>query len=143
MEYLMSQKRLNALDQVDKMPAELREVVHEFGLPIVTVLVKFGIKKPNHIREVVRELWGGGRQEGQKSGARNTIDFALSRNLVSYEGLVRLLADNSLAIVPKHPTRAMIAASMETVSGYNLKITKAEKHKRRLEAAIEASMKEF
>lgn len=140
---VISHKRQRALDETDQMPGPLRECVHEFGLPIVNVLVKFGIKDPRHIREVIREIWGGSRQESQSSGARNTIDFALSRSLVSYAGLVRLLKDHHLAIVSIHPSRAMLDASMSTVSGYDLKVTKEEKHRRRLIAAIAAAAKEM
>lgn len=140
---VISPKRQRALDETDQMPAPLRECVHEFGLPIVNVLRKFGINNPQHIREIVREIWGGSRQESQSSGARNTIDFALSRSLVSYAGLVRLLKDHHLAIVSIQPSRAMLNASMATVSGYDLKVTKEEKHRRRLIAAIAAAAKEM
>lgn len=139
----IGQRRIKHLNDVDNMPSDIKECVHEFGLPIVYVLLKFGIDKPEHIREVVREIWSGGRQDGQGAGARDMIDFAISRNLVSYEGLLRLLKDSHLAIVPMNPTRAMLDASMRTVSEFNRKITKEHKHRLRLTAAIKASMEEF
>lgn len=68
-------KRQRALDEVDAMPESLRSCVHEFGLPIVSVLDKYGIRDPRHIREIVRECWTGARQTGQRVGAWSAIDF--------------------------------------------------------------------
>jgi hypothetical protein len=136
------QRRLNALDQVDKMPAGLRECVHEFGLPIVTVLTKFGIRDARHIREIVKEIWAGPRQDGQGNHVLNTIDVLLSRGPVSALALRRLLVENSHVIVTMEPTRAMLDASMAEVSGHNVVCTREEKHRRRLRAALRAAAAE-
>lgn len=136
--YTMSSKRLEHLASVDAMPHALRECVHEFGLPIVRSLMKFGITEPRYIREVVREVWLGPRQHGQKSGAMATLDVLLARGPVSSKMLLRFLADNNLAVVGISPTRAMLDASMAEVSGGNVRCTREEKHRRRLEAAIRA-----
>lgn len=136
--YTMSSKRLEHLASVDAMPHALRECVHEFGLPIVRTLVKFGINDPRHIREIVREIWLGPRQEGQRTGALTTLDVLMARGPVSSKMLLRFLADNHLAIVSMVPTRAMLDASIAEVSGGNVRCTREEKHKRRLEAAIRA-----
>lgn len=62
----------------------------------------------------------------------------MARGPVSSKMLLRFLADNHLAVVSMTPTRAMLAASMAEVSGGNIRCTREEKHKRRLEAAIRA-----
>lgn len=142
MNYAISQKRVEAMEIIDTMPGDLRECVHEFGLPIITVLTKFGVRDPRHIREVVREIWHGARQEGQRSDTLNSIDVLLARGDLTLRGLARFLADNNMAIVRVEPTRAMIDASLEEVSGYNVRCSKEEKHRRRLRAALRAGMKE-
>lgn len=133
-------KRLSALAAIDSMPRDLRECVHDFGLPIVSVLTKHGVRNPRHIREIVREIWAGPRQVGQGDGVQGAIDFALLRGGISYKTLRRLLADFSMAIVPTTPTRAMIEASMAEVSGGGEIMTKREKHIRRLRAAVMAEL---
>lgn len=140
---VLSGRRRNNLDIVDAMPRGIRECVHEFGLPIVTVLTKFGILNPQHIREVVREIWNGARQEGQSSGAvaMNTLDVILARGPVSSAMLIRFLRDNNMALISTEPTRAMLDASLREVSGFSVRCTKEEKHRRRLRAAIRAGMK--
>ena len=96
-------RRQRALDETDAMPSHLKQSVHEFGLPIVSVLVKHGIENPNHIREVVIECWRGARQTGQRTHAMNAVDFVLAQGPVSSVTLRRLLLDNSMVIAPIHP----------------------------------------
>lgn len=138
---MLSAKRHTDLARVDSMPSGLRSCVHEFGLPIVTVLTKFGIENPSHIREVVSEIWNGARQDGQMSGAWNSLDVLLARGSLSSDGLFRFLSQNNLAIVSAEPTREMLNASLSEVSGFTVRCTKEEKHRRRLRAAIRAGMK--
>lgn len=132
----ISRRRIEALEQVDAMSPGLRQCVHEFGVPIVTVLTKFGIREPAHIREIVNMIWLGARQDSQRTGAINAIDFLLARGPVSSATLIRLLAENSMVITTVEPTKAMVAASMAEVSGFNVTCTKEEKHRRRLHAAL-------
>lgn len=138
-EFQMSQKRLAALSDVDQMTPALRACVHDYGLPIVNILMKFGVRSPTHIREIVREIWHGPRQESQKSGTMGTLDVLLARGPISSGALVRLLAESSLVIVSCEPTRAMLDASMAEVSGHNIKCSREEKHRRRLRAALRAA----
>lgn len=140
--YTLSNKRVEELNVVDMMPGDLRECVHEFGLPIVRTLMKFGIKDARHMREIVREIWLGARQDGQRADTLNTIDVLLSRGDVTLRGLIRFLAENNTALVQMEPTRVMLEASMAEVSGFNVRCTREEKHRRRLRAALRAGMKE-
>lgn len=138
-DYALSAKRHRDLDMVDNFPPDLRECVHDFGLPIVRTLVKHGICKPSHIREIVREIWNGPRQDGQRNGTLGSVDFALARGGVTLPMLRRMLEENNMAIVSCEPTRAMLDASMAAVSGYNVRVSKEEKHRRRLRAALRAT----
>jgi hypothetical protein len=137
----IAQKRIDALDAVDRMPSGLRQCVHDFGLPIVSVLTKFGIRDPRHVREIVREVWAGPRQMGQRGGTMATVDFALSRGGINLPMLRRMLAENNIVIVSCEPTREMLDASMAEVSGFNCRVTREEKHRRRLRAALRAAIR--
>lgn len=140
----ISAKRVEQLTAVDALAPGLRDCVHEFGYPIVHACLNAGVTNPKAIRVLVKEVWGGARQEGQKSGARNTIDWLLIQSGagISSKTLNRILNENNLAIVPCSPTRAMLDASMREVSGHNIRCTREEKHRRRLIAAVRASIAE-
>lgn len=135
---------LKSIDTFDNMPAALREAAREFGLPIVLACAKFGITNPRHIAELVKEIWLGARQVGQRSDAVQSMDWLLLQSgaPVSARQLVRFLAENNIAVVKAEPTRAMIDASLAAVSGFNVRCTKDEKHIRRLRAALRAGMAE-
>lgn len=134
----ISAQRQRSLERVDALPTELRGLVHDYGEPIVYALVKHGVTSPIAIREIVREVWTGPRQIGQRSGVKNALDWLLFNSGASINSgtLRRLLADSGLYIVSSTPTRAMLDASMSEVSGFNVRCTREEKHRRRLRAAI-------
>lgn len=137
-------KRVKSLEDTDRLPPQVRECVHEFGLPIVTVCLKHGINSPAKIRELVREIWAGARQTGQRNDTRGTLDWLLMQAgaAISARTLYRTLADNNLAVVSTELTKRMLAASIAEVSGHNILCTKEEKHRRRFRAAIRAAIKE-
>lgn len=134
----VSAQRQRSLDRVDALPSELRSLVHDYGEPIVYALVKHGVTSPIAIREIVREVWTGPRQMSQRSGVKNAVDWLLFNSGANINSgtLRRLLADSCLYIVSANPTRAMLDASMSEVSGFNVRCTREEKHRRRLRAAI-------
>ena len=125
------------------LPPELRACVHEYGLSIVRVCMKHGIRRAPVIRELVREIWAGARNASQPRAPSSTLDWYFSQAGldINVQTLIRLLEDQSLAIIPKMATREMIAVSMTTVAAYDLRITKQEKHKRRLDAALAVGAK--
>lgn len=132
------------MDAVDAMPRELRECVHEFGMPIVNTCVRYGVKSPVAIRTMVKEIWAGARQLGQGGTAYDTLEWVLQQAgaHVSSKTIHRLLAENNLCVVGISPSRAMLNASMNEVSNGSIRCTKEEKHRRRLSAAIKAAMKQ-
>lgn len=136
---------LRQVEEVDGMPAELRKVVHEYGYPCVKACLNAGVRQPNRIRQLIREIWEGARQPLQRAHKLDLLDWALMQAgaQISAKRLVRLLADKSLFLVPEQPTAAMVDASMTEVAEFNLRITKREKHERRLRAAIRAALKQF
>lgn len=53
---LVDAKRRRRMEEIDKMPADLRELVHAYGLTVVRALMDCGVKKPNQIRHVVETI---------------------------------------------------------------------------------------
>lgn len=143
----VSQRALRALDQVDNMPPGLRGCVHEFGFAIVHALRSNGISNPNQIRQLVHEIWRGARQPAQRTGYNKQpllghLDWILLQAgaSISSKTLVRVLYQNSMVIVPREPSSIMVDASMDAVNHMGV-VTKAQKHRNRLRAAIAASTK--
>lgn len=136
-------KSVRSFARVDAMSPELRECVHEFGEPIVDACLQAGVRSPRNIRQLVREIWEGPRQIQQRRPKLGTLDWVLQQAgaQISAKTLVRVLRNNDLYIVPKAPTAAMVDASMEEVSNFDVRCTKRTKHARRLQAAILAGIK--
>lgn len=62
----MSARSLKQFESVDGMGPSLKACVHEFGYTIVHAMLEAGVTKPNVIRNLVREVWLGARQPGEK-----------------------------------------------------------------------------
>lgn len=141
-------KRRGQLEKVDNMPRELRECVHEFGLPIVSMCMMAGVTKPNVIRQLVKEIQEGSRDISQYRtpwGPLRSLDKLLleAGADISAEKLVKFLISRSWIVVPMEPMPCMIDASLEAVSGHNVLCTKREKHTRRIRAAMAAALRFF
>jgi hypothetical protein len=138
-------RRERQFEVVDNYPPELRRCVQEFGYPIVSTCLQFGVSNPKHVRELVHEIWAGARQIDQVGGPEGTLDWVLLQAGVhiSAARLESVLADFCLKIVPTTPTNEMIEASLATVANFDQKITKTEKHRRRLMAALAACRPRF
>lgn len=140
-------KRAEHMDGIDKMPPELRQCVHEYGAGIVNALVAHGISAPRKIHYIVREIWDGPRgwgANGSKVGNRTggpepIIDWLLisSGSSMTAATLARALWERGFAIVPREPSPGMIEASKATISNFDKLVTKSEKHRLRLRAAVE------
>jgi hypothetical protein len=150
MSQTISRDRQRHLEAVDMLPEPLRQCVHEFGYPIVIACLQAGVQKPTHIRELVHQIWLGARQPAQRQcrselyaghAVQKQLDWLLiqSGSEVSAEALVRVLWMNGLLIVPREPNGVMLDASMAEVSGHTEVVTKRDKHRRRLRAAMDAA----
>lgn len=137
---VISNKRERSLHETDRMSPELRQCVHEFGYAIVNACLNAKVSDPCRIRQLVREIWDGARQPSQCREKAGTLDWILLQAgaQISAATLLRVLADADLVIVPGHPTSKMIEASMAEVSGFNVRVTKKDKHRLRLKAAVRA-----
>lgn len=139
------QRSARALADVDLMPPDLRECVHEYGYAIVKACIGAGVRRPRAIHKLVTDIWQGARQPDQKSTCINRLDWLLIQrgaNLSAAE-LCRFLVDNGYAIISAlGPTREMVEASMATISNFDQAVTKKQKHFRRLQAAFSVAMKQ-
>jgi hypothetical protein len=145
-------RTLRALEVTDAMPAELRACVHELGWAIVREFLGCGIKDPQRIRRLTHAAWAGARSVGDRTGRKghkghrspilDRLDWFLIQNAspIGAETLVRLLWLSNTAIFPVSPSEAMIEASMDAVSPADGLMSKHEKHKRRLLAALRAQV---
>lgn len=147
-DWKIPQRTYEQMERVDAMPADLRSCVHEFSCPIVRTCVDLGIKNPQHIRALVSTIWDGARQPQNAANFRQSsvmmhLDWLLSQAgaQINAARLVRFLHGHHWVMVPLHANAAMVNASMATISEFNERITKQEKHKRRLIAALDAGSK--
>lgn len=143
----ISAQALRSLEMTDGLSPELRSCVHEFGAQIVNTLMQLGIKKPRDIRTIVHSCWMGAREPHQRHGLRSKkspvadqLDWLLEQQgaKITAATLLRILNLHGMTIVPNEPGSVMVEASMETVTGHDLVVTKYRKHQLRLRAAIEA-----
>lgn len=49
-------KRVARMENMDKFPKELRELVHVYGYTIVDTLMCLGVRKPRHIKHIVEMI---------------------------------------------------------------------------------------
>lgn len=124
-----AQKRM---ERVDAFPPEIRAIIHEHGLEIVQEYWNHGVRKARSIQHLIATTLAWDNAEGNprfgfnKSPNRGTSP--LYKKMIS---------------VPREPTSAMIQASLAEVSGFDQRVTKTEKHRIRLRAALRAAEKEF
>lgn len=136
--YPPSQKSLRSFEDTDNMSPDLRRCVQEYGYAIVKACMFNGVTKASRIHQLVREIWDGARQPSQCRSRGGTIDWMLLQAGAEINAamLSRLLKNAGMVAVPIEPTRRMLDASMAEVSQFKDRITKEEKHRRRLVAAL-------
>jgi hypothetical protein len=49
-------RRRARMDQIDQMPQDLRQCVHDYGYTVVKSFVDLGISKPKHLRHLVETV---------------------------------------------------------------------------------------
>lgn len=52
----LDKRRQARMARIDRMPADVRALVHEYGLSIVIAFMDLGIVKPKHIRHCVETV---------------------------------------------------------------------------------------
>lgn len=117
------EKIVARMDRIDKMPKEIRELIHEHGLTVVQSFLDHGVTSAKAITHLIKAVRTGSIDPGIGTGGVGMIN-----------------AGRTMCVVPMEPTIPMIAASMATVTGNDVLVDKEEKHRRRLRAAIKAGM---
>lgn len=56
MQQLAEHRRRERMARIDALPADVRELVHEYGYHIVNMLMSLGVKKPRQIEHVVETI---------------------------------------------------------------------------------------
>jgi hypothetical protein len=122
-EPLVAERRKNRMAVIDALPPDWRELVHEYGFTIVDALQCGGVKKARcakHIICTILEERDPLRQDRNFSQGNRSPEVTVSD------------------LKPVEPTNAMIAASMSAIDGFIPTLSKREKHRIRLRAAIMA-----
>jgi len=125
MDAVLKNRIVARMSEIDALPAEMRQLVHDFGWTVVKAFRDAGVTKAKTIVHLIRCV-----NEGSVEGK--------SRPMIFLDEAPKALAGNGLAVVPIEPTQEMIDASLAQVTGFNVIVSKPEKHRRRLRAAIEA-----
>lgn len=69
------ERRATRMDRVDRMPADLRACVHDFGLTVVDAFLAHGIIKPRIIRHLVKTVREGSVEIGDPGAGRARVDM--------------------------------------------------------------------
>jgi hypothetical protein len=121
--------------RIDALSPEIRQLVHEEGLTVVGAFLDLGVTAPRHIRHLISTVRCGSNNGGMNPLQRE----AAHRSLGIDDEVVTKLKRAGLAVVPLEPTPRMIDASIALVRDHTEAMTKPEKHRRRLQAAILAA----
>jgi hypothetical protein len=131
-------------DVVDRLPAELRSCVHDFGYSVVHAFVTAGVTKPTMIRHLIHSVYLGAREAGNRrpavaagKGVLGIMDDVLSAHGAPSiaRPIVVTLRRDGMTILQVEPTQDMVAASCAALSNRGT-ITYEQKHRLRLRAAL-------
>lgn len=78
-------KRGSRMHDIDKLPADIRLLIHEYGYTIVKTLMDCGVTKPNRIKHIVETVLN---------------EFSPTRGTYSIQG-IRKNIDTGVATDPK------------------------------------------
>lgn len=147
----------NRMKEIDSLPEDLRHLVYEHGWSIIKAFIDSGIKKKNSINHIIYTVREGSFEIGKREG-ENLIykSIPLSEEIICRcldffkippisKQIIGHLIHKGQIIVPTEPSEKMIQASMDAVkpiSEGGRPLTKHQKHKIRLRAAMKAAMKE-
>ena len=56
MQEVVDIKRANRMGKVDNFDPEIRKLIHEYGLTVVSAIYDIGVRKPSHIKHIVETV---------------------------------------------------------------------------------------
>ena len=136
-----TERVLRSFETLERFDPALRDCVHEFGMAIVQLCLHVGVTDPRRIRVLVHGIWSGARSVGQRgSHPVEVLDWLLPQQTepISTKAIVGVIHAKGHTIVSRTPTKAMVDASLSALDDEGW-VTKQEKHKLRLAAAIRAA----
>lgn len=139
---MMPDQLPNRPETVDQLSPAVRHLVHEFGYSMVREFDMAGITDPKLVRRLIHAVWRGSREPGNKPsgmplpGFIKELDAAWPR-IPNGSAMVGFLHSMQVTVCSLTPSAAMVQASIAEVSRHGV-ISKEEKHRYRLEAALRA-----
>lgn len=115
----VAKRRSDRMRVVDGMSEDWRALVHEYGYSVIHQMRNCGVTQANHARHIIETVLN---------------ELSPTRHGFSNQGQS---TTTKIVMVPLDPSSAMIEASMATVSGHDVSVTKYEKHRRRIRAALD------
>ena len=129
-------KRVNRMNEIDRLPADIRALVHEFNWTMIHPFLKAGIRDARQIRHLIRCVVHG-------AASHNGKNLPPIRPLrLSADTEMELALREDLAVCEINPSDQMVQASMDAVLPYvpgTPLLTKREKHRIRLRAALQTA----
>ena len=101
------------IEAVDNLPADVRQLVHEYGYSVVNKFFEAGVTAPPRIRELIRAVHLGAREPGNKrlggKDATSGLDAWLITRGATFTAhmVVRALRDHGYTVIPTGATTLM------------------------------------
>jgi hypothetical protein len=143
--FLLPNNALGTCETLDRLPPATRALVHEFGYSVVRAFDMAGVRDPKTIRVLIYAVWLGARELGNSVPHGDSPRFVKTLNSMWHqfrnaEAMLSFLRTTSMVVVSREPTPAMVEASI-TETGKHGILSKEQKHRVRLRAAIKAAEK--
>jgi hypothetical protein len=129
-------KRINRMSEIDRLPADIRALVHEFNWTMIKPFLEAGVRDARRIRHLIRCV-----VQGAASYNGSSLNPVKSMRL-STEATMELALRDDLVACEINPSDQMVQASMDAVLPYvpgTPLLTKREKHRIRLRAALQTA----
>lgn len=128
-------KRVNRMNEIDNLPADIRELVHDFNWTMIKAFLDCGVRDARKIRHLIaRVIEGAASYDG---GNANPLGLRLSTNTT-----LELALRPDVVACSINPDDRVVQASINAVLPYvpgTPLLTKREKHRIRLKAALQTA----
>jgi hypothetical protein len=131
-------KRINRMNEIDRLPPDIRALVHEFNWTMIKSFLDAGVRDARRIRHLIRNVMDG----SAAYGGGNMPDQGVPKLKLSTQTTMELALRDDLAVCHIDPLDQVVQASMDAVLPYvpgTPLLTKREKHRIRLKAALQTA----
>lgn len=134
-------KRVNRMNEIDRLPPAIRELIHEFNWKMINSFLQAGVTDARKIRHLIRCVMEGAATYG--GGHLQAKDPSQPPGLkLSNEATMELALRHDIVVCHINPLDQVVQASMDAVLPYvpgTPLLTKREKHRIRLKAALQTA----